>query len=448
MAAQSKPAADGEMTPASIMKILGPAVFLQVTAGAMLLQSRPQLAQHIMGGSAAESGLLLGKLVSGAAALELFINPIFGRMSDTWGRTLFLRVGCLVPMVLRALVFARPSLLTIGLDRVASPAVVTAWFSVMRAAQTDKMTVEELAKSQGPVAAFAGLGVMVAPFLDGLLTRLGGGPGTVNGLKLPFIGAAALSAVVSILFTTKYKETLADEDKRPMSWRECNPFSFFKMLRLGRSVRWLMITAGIQAFSEGRTITEINTIFCTNDLGWGTAGLTSFIAGYGVCVLIGGIFGGRQIDKLGQKTHTTVSNASNLVSFVLWGSATRSSSWMMWAALAVSILGQRKRDCVESIVTDLCVTPVSEGGGGLGKGEVAAALSNFRTLPAIIGPVTMGYLYSWATKTPEVRHIPGLPFYMLAGLMAVAEGAFQMLSKEEMGLDDRGNYVGIAAKTK
>ena len=95
------------------------------------------------GGSAAESGLLLGKLVSGAAALELFINPIFGRMSDTWGRTLFLRVGCLVPMVLRALVFARPSLLTIGLDRVASPAVVTAWFSVMRAAQTDKMTVEE-----------------------------------------------------------------------------------------------------------------------------------------------------------------------------------------------------------------------------------------------------------------------------------------------------------------
>ena len=121
---------------------------------------------------------------------------------------------------------------------------------------------------------------------------------------------------------------------------------------------------------------------------------------------------------------------------------------MMWAALAVSILGQRKRDCVESIVTDLCVTPVSEGGGGLGKGEVAAALSNFRTLPAIIGPVTMGYLYSWATKTPEVRHIPGLPFYMLAGLMAVAEGAFQMLSKDEMGRDDRGNYVGIAAKTK
>ena len=48
MAAQSKPAADGEMTPASIMKILGPAVFLQVTAGAMLLQSRPQLTQQIM----------------------------------------------------------------------------------------------------------------------------------------------------------------------------------------------------------------------------------------------------------------------------------------------------------------------------------------------------------------------------------------------------------------
>jgi hypothetical protein len=33
--------------------------------------------------------------------------------------------------------------------------------------------------------------------------------------------------------------------------------------------------------------------------------------------------GGRQIEALGQKAHTTVSNLCNVACFVLWGVATR-----------------------------------------------------------------------------------------------------------------------------
>ena len=130
--AQPAAPADGKgvgipVSPAAvpIMRILAPTVFLQVTAGCMLLQSRPQLALRIMGGDSATTGILLGQLVSTSALAEFFVNPVFGRMSDTYGRALFLKIGCFVPTVLRAMVFARPGLATIALDRVASPAVVS-----------------------------------------------------------------------------------------------------------------------------------------------------------------------------------------------------------------------------------------------------------------------------------------------------------------------------------
>lgn len=435
MAAGSKVAADEsdaerKAASAAIMRILGPSVFLQVASGCMVLQSRPQLAMGVMGGSSTQAGVLLGQLVSGAALLEFFINPVFGRMSDTFGRSVFLKIGSLGPTITRLLVYLRPSLLTIAIDRVMAPAIVTAWFSVMRASQTDKMNGPELAQSQGPVAVAAGLGVIVGPVLEGALASFGGN-------RMPFLGAAMASGLTALLFVTTYKESLLEGDKKPMNWLDCNPFGFVKMLRMSRAVKWLMVTAGVQAFSEGRSITEINTIFCTKDLEWSTPKLTSFISSYGVAVLIGGIFGGRQIAYLGQKTHTTVSNLANFGSFVIWGAAKKSTSWLLFVALAVSLLGQRKRDCVESMVTDICVA------GGMGKGEVSASLANFRTLPGIVGPVTMGYLYSWATSKPSVRYIPGLPFYMVAVLMLVAEGSFQMLSKKEMGLDENGKYLGF-----
>ena len=417
------------------MRILGPSVFLQVASGCMLLQSRPHLAMQVMGGSSTQAGVLLGQLVSGAALLEFFINPVFGRMSDTYGRSIFLKIGSLGPTLTRLSVFLRPSLATIALDRVLAPAIVTAWFSVMRASQTDKMSGPELAQAQGPVAVAAGLGVIAGPVLDGALSGYGGS-------KLPFLGAAVMSGLTSLLFATTYKESLLDGDKKPMHWADCQPFGFVKMLRMSRAVKWLMVTAGVQAFAEGRTITEINTIFCTKDLGWSTPKLTSFISTYGIGVLIGGIFGGKQIAYLGQKTHTTVSNLSNFVSFMVWGYATKSTSWLLFVALGIGLLGQRKRDCVESSVTDICVAR------GMGKGEVSASLANFRTLPGIIGPISMGYIYSWATAKPSVRYIPGLPFYLVGVLMLVAEGSFQMLSKEEMGLDENGKYVGFSKQAK
>ena len=419
----------------AVMRILGPTVFLQVTAGCMLLQSRPKLVLAALGGNSARSGILLGQLVSSSALLEFFINPVFGRMSDTFGRSAFLTTGCLAPTLLRFFVYLRPSsLFFLALDRVITPAVVTAWFSVMRASQTDTMTGEELAKAQGPVAVAAGLGVILGPFLDGFLARI--------NPSLPFLGAGALSLAVTLVTKLAYKETLAITERKPMSWIDCNPFAFVKMLRLSRPVRLLMLTSGLQSFSEGRTITEINTVFCTNDVKMSSSGLTNFIASYGVTVLIGGIFGGKQIGALGLKMHTTVSNLANAIAFCLWGAATATRPWLLYASLAVGLIGQRKRDCVESLATTLSIAPH----GPLGKGEVAASLSNFRALSAIAGPVAMGYLYAWATKNPAKRYMPGLPFYMVAALMLLAQGAFSMLSNTDLGLDANGVKKADAKK--
>jgi MFS family permease len=113
------------------------------------------------------------------------------------------------------------------------------------------MSGPELAKAQGPIAVAAGLGVIIGPILDGILTGIG-------GTKLPFLAASAMAAMPAIAFTAMYKETLEVEDRKPFGLKgllDCSPFGFVKMLNMSRAVKWLMVTSGIQAFSEGRTIT-------------------------------------------------------------------------------------------------------------------------------------------------------------------------------------------------
>ena len=89
--------------------------------------------------------------------------------------------------------------------------------------------------------------------------------------------------------------------------------------------------------------------------------------------------------------------------------------------------GGRKRDAVEAIVTD-----VSLANSDMGKGQIAAALSNFKSLATIFGPSLAGYMYSFGFR----NGISGAPFYQIALFYVIADLLFRSLSKKEMGIDE------------
>ena len=71
------------------------------------------------------SATILANMASLGAALEFLLNPIFGHLSDIYGRKPFLVIGSGLTVLCRLAVAFRPSLATLYLDRICTSAIDT-----------------------------------------------------------------------------------------------------------------------------------------------------------------------------------------------------------------------------------------------------------------------------------------------------------------------------------
>eukprot|EP00662_Eupelagonemidae_sp_cell21_P012958 gene12958-42144_t len=79
----------------------------------------------------------LQQLVSGAAAIEFLLNPVFGALSDAHGRKAFLTLAALGTSVLRAAAALRPSRFNAAATRVVTGALIPAYMITANAALGD-----------------------------------------------------------------------------------------------------------------------------------------------------------------------------------------------------------------------------------------------------------------------------------------------------------------------
>jgi hypothetical protein len=101
---------------------------------------------------------------------------------------------------------------------------------------------------------------------------------------------------------------------------------------------------------------------------------------------------------------------------------------LQWGALALWFIGGRKRDAVEVICTELTLKNTD-----MGKGQVAAALSNFKSLAAIFGPPLAAKMYNYGVSIGN----PGIAYWFIGALHLVAEGVHQTLSSQTLGLNKK-----------
>jgi DHA1 family tetracycline resistance protein-like MFS transporter len=215
---------DGEAT----VRMIGPLVFMIVTGGQLLNQSRPLLVNSITQGNTMLTATMLSRFAALGGAAEFLLNPVIGRLSDRFGRRPMLLTSPITCAVLRGAVFAFPSSAeVIMVERMLSSAVVTGFFSTMRAMLNDKLSMEALVIASGNISVFAGLGVMLGPFIETFVLSMFGARGN-------FLAVALINVVVSIVMFKTAKETLPVSEQKPINLIDCSPLSFFKMLRTVR----------------------------------------------------------------------------------------------------------------------------------------------------------------------------------------------------------------------
>jgi predicted MFS family arabinose efflux permease len=122
--------------------------------------------------------------------------------------------------------------------------------------------------------------------------------------------------------------------------------------------------------------TKLN--FEANDIGL-------YMVGSGLATMAGGILGKISIGKLGALNHTSLAHLFAILNFHFWGIA---SSWPHVAiALLMGALGDQKSNSIKAGLT------TTAAAAGIGRGQIAAGISNMANLTKIMGPYAYTLLF-------------------------------------------------------
>jgi len=401
----------------STVKMLGPLVFVIVLGGQLLNQSRPALVKAITKGDVMKAASMLATYGGLGGAAEFILNPIVGRMSDRFGRRPLLLLSPITCSLLRGLVFLFPgSWRMILVERMLSSPVVTGFFSTMRAMLNDKLNMEELVIAGGAIGTYAGLGVIMGPYVEAFVMKF-------LSARYNFLAVALINVGVSIAMFKTAKETLPLSERKPLTVKDCSPLTFLEMFKVSTTNTKLMMVLLFQSFGEIRVCQDINMLNLRENLKWTPFEMSNFMSLIGVSVVVGGKTIKTSLQKLGMRGHTTMSNLIMALAFYVQG--TQSKYFSQLFAVSLYFLGGRKRDAVEAMCSDITLA-----NSNMGKGQVSAALMNFKSLGAIFGPPMSGAAYNYGQR----HGIPGLAYWIIGLMHLAAESVHISITNKELGI--------------
>ncbi len=374
----------------------------------MIIPVEPQLVMRIGHVSGAAASFWLGAILATFSGALFLSAPMLGGLSDRFGRrpVMLLSVAMQGSAAL-ATVFVPNLWLFFVLRAIAGAS--SGNISAATAYLADISTPEQRAQRFGLVGAMFGLGFVLGPAFGGLL-------GTVS-IRLPFLIRAILAGCNLVYGFIVLRESLPPERRRPFNWRQANAFGALRGVTLDRAAQRLGIVWCCLWFALGA---QQSCFILANQMRfhWNSwqNGLVLALAG-AASALTQGLLVGRVRRRLGLRRTALVGIGLSALGYLTYSLALR--SWMMFPGAVILALGALANPAVQSMFSGL---------GGRGHGETQGALSSLAGLMAIVAPLTMGGIFSFATRPGAPLHFAGAPFLLAAlicagGAVVLARGA-------------------------
>ena len=176
-------------------------IFIDLLGFGIIIPLLPDFLKNVTMANESIIGLVVGIF----SLMQFIFTPVWGSMSDIYGRKPILvmsLIGNVISYFLMALVFAGifPSLTLLVISR-ALAGIFSANLSAAQSVVSDLTTKENRSKGMGVIGAAFGLGFVFGPALGGLLSFK-------FGYGMPLFLAVGFSFVAALLCLTVFKETL------------------------------------------------------------------------------------------------------------------------------------------------------------------------------------------------------------------------------------------------
>ena len=354
-------------------------------------------------GSLAEQAFWYGAVTLTFSVANFFASPVLGALSDKYGRRPVLLLGfCGLAISFLVTAVATQLWLLIVIRLISGATMANS--AIANAYVADITPPEERAQRFGQLGAMLGLGFILGPAMGGVL-------GDVD-VRLPFVVAGGCALVNLAYGWFVLPESLPPERRRPMNWRAAaNPFA--ALARLGRLEGVGSLVAVIALGSLAQFVLQtVWVLYTTFRFGWSPMqnGWSLFMVG-AVSFLVQGFLLKRLIGVFGKQRGTQRLVLAGLVSNVLchigWALATQ--GWMMYALIAVNLLGYAVVPTIQSMVS-AAADPKTQGQT---MGSVAALSS----LASVLGPAIGAPLLGFVSHLPPDDWRIGAPFFFTSALL-------------------------------
>mmetsp|Transcript_107256 Transcript_107256/g.313627 ORF Transcript_107256/g.313627 Transcript_107256/m.313627 type:complete len:425 (+) Transcript_107256:59-1333(+) len=394
------------------------ATCLLMAAVTMVVPTRAPMVLAIKKGDAAATAKAMGLMSTCAAVIELVVNPILGKLSDQFGRKPFLMMTPIVSAVLHIFVAALPrSLPTQFIDRMIGGSMIFGFAAPAQAAMADLFAKEptKLAMWGAKNGMFLGIGTTLGPMIG---SKLGG--------AMSFLASSLVFCATSLWVKMQVSETLSASSRKPFRFADINPVAFLKLFK-NKTLTLLAGATALQSFGDYVNIYDINNLFMIKTLGYGPSQIGNFATMVGVTQIAGGRVTAGVIEQL-KKMKVPALKVAALFANVMWaiGMATMGTAKgtpQAFFALFLWTFGHQRSN---SISVYLQKYGAAEG---MGRAEIVAATGNLLAYVKVLIPLFYSSLYAWATSNG--RNMPGLPYFVISALTALAQGSFWLAAPQD-----------------
>lgn len=219
----------------------------------------------------------MSALVSVFAVCTFFAAPVFGALSDRYGRKSILLISLLGSLVGYMLLGIGGALWVLFLGRIID-GLTAGNQSALFAYITDITEPHERGKWFGYIGGAIGLGFMIGPTIGGLFGAA--------SITLPFFITAGITAVSMLCITFLLQESLPVEKRSThLTLKSFNTFSHFKEVFILKDARALLIMGAF--FYVGLNIWQFNaSIFFKDVFMWGPSFIGGIFVLVGICDIL------------------------------------------------------------------------------------------------------------------------------------------------------------------